>query len=82
MGKVVQRHKQRRLLDAVFETSCNLANHIIGVLKVATVDVPGVIISRLRRPCKHEFDLFGRNKIVYRGLPKVAQTESGTAKLA
>ena len=48
----------------------------------ATVDVPGVITSLLWRPCKHELYLFGRNKIVYIGLPKVAQTESGTAKLA
>ena len=56
----------------MFETSCNLANHIIVVLNVATVDVLGVIISLLRRPCKHGLYLFGHNEIVYIGLPMVA----------
>ena len=65
----------------MFETSCNLANHRIIVLNLATVDALGVITSLLWRPCKHELYLFGRNKIVYIGLPKVAQTEYGTAKL-
>ena len=81
VGTVVHTYR-RRLLDAVFETSCNLASHRIIVLNKATVDVPGVITSLLWRPCKHELYLFGRNKIVYIGLPKVAQTECGTAKLA
>ena len=59
----------------MFETSCNLANHRIIVLNKATVDVPGVIISLLWRPYKHELYLFGHNKIVYIGLPKVAKAE-------
>ena len=41
-------------------------------MNVATVDVPGVIISLLRRPCKHGLYLFGRSMIVYVGLPMVA----------
>ena len=39
------RHNIRRLLDALFETVWNLANYSIKVLNLATVDVPGVIIS-------------------------------------
>ena len=37
---------ERRLLDALFLTNWNLANYGIVVLNLATVDVPGVIISR------------------------------------
>ena len=33
----------------------------IKVLNVATVDVPGVIISLQRGPCKHGLYLFGHN---------------------
>ena len=66
----------------MFETSCNLANHIIVVLNVATVDVLGVITSLLWRPCEHELYLFGHNKIVYIGLPKVVQAKCRTTKFA
>lgn len=79
-GKRVKTYR-RRLLDALFKTY-RILQIQNPVLNIATVDVPGVIISLLRRPCKHELYLFGCNKIVYIGLPKVAQTESGTAKLA
>ena len=65
----------------MFETSCNLASHRIIVLNKATVDVQGVIISLLWRPNKHGLHLLGHNICVYIGLPKVAQTEYGTAKL-
>ena len=41
-------------------------------MNVATVDVPGVIISLLRRPRKHGLYLFGRSIIVYVGLLKEA----------
>ena len=55
-----------------------LAKHFkSSVLNVATVDVPGVIISLLRRPCKHELYLFGRNIIVYIGLQMVAVIHIG-----
>ena len=40
-----------------------------------------MIISLLWRPCKHELYLFGHNKIVYIGLPKVAQTGCGSPSL-
>ena len=65
----------------MFETSCNLASHRIIVLNKATVDVPGVTTSLLWRPCKHELHLFGGNKSVYIGLPKVAQTGCGSPSL-
>ena len=81
VGKIVQTY-EGVYSTLCFETHWNLANGSIIVSNKATVDVPGVIISLLRRPCKHELYLFGRNRIVYIGLPKVAQTESGTAKLA
>ena len=32
---------ERRLLDALFETYRNLANSLIMILNLATVDVPG-----------------------------------------
>ena len=38
--------------------SSTFLNH---VLNVATVDVPGVITSLLRRPCKHRLYPFGHN---------------------
>lgn len=37
-------------------------------MNVATVDVPGVIISLLRRPYKHGLYPFGHKIIVYTGL--------------
>ena len=37
-------------------------------MNVATVDVPGVIISLLRRPCKQGLYPFGYIYIVYIGL--------------
>ena len=60
----------------------NLATYRILVLNLATVDVPGVIISLLWRPCKHGLYLFGHNIIVYIGLPKVVQAKSRIAKFA
>ena len=56
-GKRVKTYR-RRLLDALFKTY-RILQIQNPVLNVATVDVPGVIISIPWRPCKHILCLLG-----------------------
>ena len=65
-GKRVKTYR-RRLLDALFKTY-RILQIQNPVLNVATVDVPGVIISIPWRPCKHGLYPFGCNQMYYIGL--------------
>ena len=62
--------------NAVFETY-RILQIQNPVLNVATVDVPGVIISLLRRPFKHGMYPLGYRMFVYVGLPMVAVIHIG-----
>ena len=78
VGKNSPRHIKGVYLTLCLRPIEILAKHFkSSVLNVATVDVPGVIISLLRRPCKHELYPFGRNAIVYIGLQMVAVIHIG-----
>ena len=65
-GKRVKTYR-RRLLDALFKTY-RILQIQNPVLNVATVDVPGVIISIPWRPCKHRLCPLGCNVICCIGL--------------
>ena len=65
-GKRVKTYR-RRLLDALFKTY-RILQIQNPVLNVATVDVPGVIISIPWRPCKHILCPLGYNAMCYIGL--------------
>ena len=65
-GKRVKTYR-RRLLDALFKTY-RILQIQNPVLNIATVDVPGVIISIPWRPCKHILCPLGYNAMCYIGL--------------
>ena len=52
--------------------SCNISNLF---LNLATVDVPGVIISLLWRPCNHGLYLFGHNLYCLYRSPKSSTSQ-------
>ncbi len=58
-GQKEARHNKRRLLDALFETDRNLANSLIVVLNLATVDAPGVIYPSVWFIASHHCTLLG-----------------------
>ena len=67
MGGQAVQEILKAFTNAVFET-IRILQIQNPVLNVATVDVPGVITSLLRRLCKHELYLFGCSITVYIGL--------------
>ena len=64
-GIIIVRYIFKAFTNALFKTY-RILQIQNPVLNLATVDVPGVIISTPWRPYKHELYLFGHNFCLYR----------------
>ena len=62
VGNIVQDILKAFTLRCVWDASESCKHYDIIVLNLATVDAQGVIISFLRRPCKHVLCPLGRNE--------------------